>query len=69
MNDSVIRVGIIGAGGNTRDRHIPGLLEQAGVEITAVANRTLASSEKAAKEFDIAKAAGDWREVVNNPPR
>ena len=67
MSDSFIKVGIIGAGGNTRDRHIPGLLEQAGVEITSVANRTLASSEKAAKEFDIANAVGDWREIIADP--
>ena len=34
-----ILVGLVGAGGNTRGRHIPGLLAQPGVEIVAVCNR------------------------------
>ncbi len=32
-----IRVGLIGAGANTRSRHIPGLLAIEGVKIAAVA--------------------------------
>ena len=38
-NDSV-RLGLIGAGRNTRDRHIPGFLGVEGVELAAVANRS-----------------------------
>ena len=41
MENGIIRVGLIGAGANTRLRHIPGLREQEGVEIVAVANRSL----------------------------
>ena len=37
---SVLRVGIVGAGANTRKFHIPGLQKQAGVEVVAVANRS-----------------------------
>ena len=37
MAKDTIRVGFIGAGGNTRSRHIPGLKAQAGVELAAVA--------------------------------
>lgn len=64
MNDSTIRVGIIGAGRNTRDRHIPGLQERPGVEIAAVANRTPESGKKAAEQFGIAKVAADWTEII-----
>ncbi|MDQ7990607.1 MAG: Gfo/Idh/MocA family oxidoreductase [Candidatus Dactylopiibacterium sp.] len=62
-----LRIGIVGAGANTRDRHIPGLRAQAGVDIVAVANRTPASSQRAAAELGIARAAPDWRALVADP--
>ena len=37
---SAIRIGIVGAGDNTRVRHIPGLQAQEGVEIVSVCNRS-----------------------------
>lgn len=46
MASKVIRVGLIGAGGNTRSRHIPGFKAQEGVEIVCVANRTPESAKK-----------------------
>ncbi len=66
MNEKVIRVGIIGAGGNTRSRHIPGLQEQSGVEIVAVANRTPASGQAVADEFNIPNVAADWQEILDD---
>ena len=62
-----IRIGIVGAGANTRLRHIPGFRAIEGVTITAVANRTRASSEKAATELGIPQALADWRAVVESP--
>jgi predicted dehydrogenase len=64
MATDTLRVGIIGAGANTRLKHIPGLRAQNSVEITGVANRTEESSRKAAKELDIPKAYGDWTEII-----
>ena len=64
MTDKPIRVGFVGAGANTRKHHIPKLAAQPGVELVAVANRTKESGERVAKEFGIARAHGDWREVV-----
>src|SRR3984957_8457689 len=64
MATDTLRVGIIGAGANTRSRHIPGLRMQNSVEIVGVANRSTASSQKAAKELDIPKAYGDWTEII-----
>ena len=52
MATDTLRVGIIGAGANTRSRHIPGLRMQNSVEIVGVANRSMESSQKAAKELD-----------------
>ncbi|MGD8809248.1 MAG: Gfo/Idh/MocA family oxidoreductase [Gammaproteobacteria bacterium] len=66
MAENVIRVGLIGAGGNTRSRHIPGLKEQEGVEIVTVANRTPESAKKVADEFGIPNVAADWRAVLDD---
>ena len=62
----LVRIGIVGAGGFTRRRLLPGLLAVPGVELAAVANRTLASAERVAQEFRIAKALADWRDVVTS---
>lgn len=59
-----IRIGIVGAGNNTRIRHIPGLRAQEGVEIVTVCNRSTESSERVAKEFGIPKTHPNWRELV-----
>ena len=59
-----IRVGIIGAGGIVGSMHIPGLRRMPGVEIVAVANRSLESSRRAADEFDIPRAYADWEQLL-----
>jgi predicted dehydrogenase len=43
-----IRVGLIGAGGNVRNRHIPGFRKVKGVAIVGVVNRRLESSQRVA---------------------
>ena len=67
MSEQAIRVGFIGAGANTKLHHIPKLRAQPGVLLVGVANRSKASGEKVAKEFDIPKVFGDWREVIASP--
>ena len=62
----LIRVGIVGAGANTKLRHIPGLRAQAGVELVAVANRGLASSEAVARQSGIPRAHANWLELVQS---
>ena len=59
-----IRIGIVGAGGIVGAVHIPGLRKMANVEIVAVANRSLESSERAAKEFGIPRAYADWESLI-----
>jgi len=63
--DDVIRVGIVGAGENTRLRHIPGLRQQPQVEIVAVCNRTVASSRRVADAFGIPGVYSDWTALVS----
>src|SRR5438270_7536166 len=67
MSERPIRVGFVGAGRNTRSRHIPGLSKQPGVEFVAVANRSRESGERVAKEFGIRRVEGDWHDVVRAP--
>ena len=67
MSSSTIKVGIVGAGGNTRKHHIPKLQAQKGVEVVTVANRSRRSASKAAKEFGIPGVADDWQDVVQDP--
>jgi predicted dehydrogenase len=62
-----IRVGVVGAGANTRLHHIPKLQKIEGVQIVSVANRSRASSERVAQEFGIARVHDHWRELVNDP--
>lgn len=64
MSLKPIRIGVVGAGANTRAKHIPLLKEQPGIELVTLANRTRESGEKVAREFGFTRAAGDWREVV-----
>lgn len=60
-----LRIGIVGAGANTRSRHIPGFQAIDGVEVVAVCNRTTASGQKAADEFGISTVYDDWKELVH----
>jgi predicted dehydrogenase len=62
-----IRVGIVGAGANTRLRHIPGLQQQPDVEIVSVVNRSRASSERVAREFGIPRVHDHWTALVADP--
>lgn len=62
-----LRVGFIGAGGNTRLRHLPGFRAEKGVELAAVANRSRASSERIAAEWGIPRVFDDWRALAADP--
>ena len=66
MEDSIIRLGLIGAGANTRLRHIPGFREQRGVEIVAVANRSRESGQRIASEYEIPKVYDNWLELIED---
>ena len=67
MSAEPVRVGIIGAGANTRGKHIPGLQAIEGVEVISVCNRSPASSARAAQEFGIPQTYDNWNELVAAP--
>jgi len=62
-----IRVGIVGAGANTRLRHIPGFRAIDGVELRGVVNRSPASTSRAAAEFGIPQTFDNWQQLVASP--
>ena len=64
MAQDTIKVGVIGAGGNTTSRHIPGLQAIEGVEIVGVCNRSQESSRRVADQFGIPKTYGNWQDAI-----
>ena len=54
-----LRIGIVGAGENTRLQHIPGFQDIEDVEVVAVCNRTEVSGKKVAEEFGISRVYTD----------
>src|SRR5437762_13284698 len=64
MAEKIVRVGLIGAGANTRTRHIPGLRALPDVEIVAVCNRRPESTAAVAREFGIPRVAERWQDVI-----
>ena len=66
-NSHSIRVGIVGAGANSRARHIPGFQALEGVDVVGVANRSRESGQRVAGEFGIARVFDDWQQLVQSP--
>ena len=62
-----LRIGLIGAGGNMRRRHIPGFRALDDLEIVAVANRSRESGERVAKEFAIPRVAASVDDLLADP--
>ena len=60
-----LRIGFVGLGGICRERHVPGLRRIPGVKLVAVANRSWASGEAAAREFDLPEVCASWQELVD----
>ncbi len=62
-----IRVGIIGAGGIVKQRHMPGLRAIPNVQIVQVTNRSLASAQAFCREYaPEAEAVERWEEVASS---
>lgn len=67
MNNDTIRIGVIGAGANTKTHHIPKLQQIRGIEIVGVCNRSHESSLRVAREFGISRIYKSWTDVTNDP--
>jgi len=62
-----LRIGIVGAGGIVRQRHLPGLLALPNVQIAAVCNARVETAQSVAKEFHIPEVLDDWAEMLDRP--
>ena len=67
MANETIRVGLIGAGANTKLQHIPGFQAIDGVEIVSVANRSRESGQRIADEYGIPTVYDSWTELIEAP--
>ena len=66
MSNNKIKIGLIGAGDNTKLRHIPGFQKLNNVEIISVSNRSIQSSTKIAKEYNIPVIHKNWKELIED---
>ena len=62
-----LRIGIIGAGGIVRQRHLPGLLAIPQVQVVAICNSRRETSEEIAREFHIPEVMDNWAEMLDRP--
>ena len=62
-----LRIGLVGAGANTRARHIPGLRDLPDVTIVAVCNRRPTSTRAVAREHGISRTFEHWQDLVADP--
>jgi predicted dehydrogenase len=62
-----LRVGIVGAGGIVKQKHLPGLQALPNVQVVAVCNSQVESAQKVAKEFHIPEVVDDWAEMLDRP--
>ena len=65
MADEIIRIGYVGAGGNTRLRHLPGFAAMEGVESVSVANRSRESGQRVADEFGLSTVYDSWEDLID----
>lgn len=66
MGSGVVRIGIVGAGQITRERHIPGFRAIPGVEILGVCNQRRESAARVAREFGIPKIYESWEHLIED---
>ena len=62
-----VRIGLVGAGGFTTSRMLPGFQKLTGVQVTAIANRRRESADKVARDFGIPEVMDDYRQVLDSP--
>ncbi|HET6324852.1 MAG TPA: Gfo/Idh/MocA family oxidoreductase [Planctomycetaceae bacterium] len=67
MAEQRVRIGLVGAGKNTRDRHAPGFRSLPDVELVGVVNSTAESTARVAHELSISKTYPRWEELVADP--
>jgi predicted dehydrogenase len=67
MSAKPLRIGMIGAGGIAKKRHLPGLSGIPEVEVVAVCNSRIESAQAVAGEFCIPEVIADWADLIARP--
>jgi predicted dehydrogenase len=67
MTANDLAIGLIGAGANTRLRHIPGFQAIEGIHVAAVCNRSLESGQQVAAEFGVPRVEVDPEALLGDP--
>jgi predicted dehydrogenase len=67
MSTETLRIGMIGAGGIAKKRHLPALAAIPDVAVVAVCNSRVESAQSIAAEFGIAEVIGSWADLVARP--
>jgi len=65
-NKQTLRAGVLGCGEIGKRGHIPGF-QAAGIEVVAVCDTNLARAQSVAKEMHVARAYGDYKELLADP--
>ncbi|GGI02386.1 Gfo/Idh/MocA family protein [Egicoccus halophilus] len=60
----MLRIGVIGAGRNAREKHLPDIVADGRAELVAVANRSLESGRAVGDRFDVPEVYANWREFL-----
>src|SRR5271165_3449319 len=66
MPVQTLRIGLVGAGNNTRLKHLPGLRAVPGVEVVAVCNRRPESTAEIARIYGIPRTYQQWPDLVQD---
>jgi predicted dehydrogenase len=66
MTAPPLRIGLVGAGRNTRERHIPGFRAVEGVEILGIVNSSRESTGRVAREFSIPRTYENWQALLGD---
>ena len=67
MQESKLRVAVLGAGAWANNAHIPGWQRDARCEVVAICDPVGDRAREFAARFNIPKAASDWEQVVGDP--
>jgi predicted dehydrogenase len=62
-----LRIGIVGAGGIVRQKHLPGLQALPQAEVVVVCNSRPETAREVAHEFNIPEVMTDWAEMLDRP--
>lgn len=62
-----VAIGVVGAGANTIERHLPGFRTLPGVTVVGVGNRSRESSRRVADAFGIPAIYDRWEQAIDDP--